>query len=340
VQPAADEFSRIFVGFGAGAEESLYNAYCSESTQPVVRISQVDVSTFGRVHRAKLGAVLRTLVRALRCATQVTQELPPSLDPHRLQFRTFAAMRIGDYSFARAWFEAVRDSSKGISDVCLLAADTAAFAATDAGLRITYFQHGFIRRSLLFPDFSRVRALTKDEGEYLQVRVPQATMCVAGSLVQAAELSQGEVLVASVYERPAEMCKVLPMLDWCSTQGYQVRVRPHPREDRSFWTDDVRHGQFELDDTDSDFLSALERIRPRVVVSWYSTALAEALDCGIVPVTVSDESTPAVRDMVYPLFSRTLRWPKDQERIAAIMSDDAEYRAVLRELREGLASDT
>jgi len=88
----------------------------------------------------------------------------------------------------------------------------------------------------------------------------------------------------------------------------------------------------QIEDADPSFEDALRRLRPRIVVSWYSTALAEALNRGIVPVTVSDESTPAIADMVYPLMDRALQWPRDQARIAELMRDDAVYCATLQSL--------
>jgi hypothetical protein len=112
-----------------------------------------------------------------------------------------------------------------------------------------------------------------------------------------------------------------------------VRVRPHPREDRSFWTNEVDPSLVDFEGGDASFHDALRRLRPRIVVSWYSTALADALMCGIVPVTVSDETTPAVADMVYPLLDRALRWPRDQHRIAEIMRSEAAYQETLSSLR-------
>jgi hypothetical protein len=142
-----------------------------------------------------------------------------------------------------------------------------------------------------------------------------------------------EIMVASVYERSQEMARILPFLDWAQGNAWNVRVRPHPREDRSFWSREVDDSLAQLDDRDASFHDALRRLRPRIVVSWYSTALAEALNCGIMPVTISDESTPAIADMVYPLLDRALRWPRDLERIVQVMRSDAAYDATLQELR-------
>ena len=146
------------------------------------------------------------------------------------------------------------------------------------------------------------------------------------------ELSD-EILVASVYERSQEMQRIMPVLDWARVNGCRVRVRPHPREDRSFWSNEVDPTLVQIEDSDASFHDALHRLRPRIVVSWYSTALADSLNCGIVPVTVNDATTPAIADMVYPLLDRALRWSCDLERIAEVMRSDAVYRATLQALR-------
>jgi hypothetical protein len=194
-------------------------------------------------------------------------------------------------------------------------------------------QHGFVRRSLLFPCFVAVDALTEDEAVHFRRFLPSARVRIRDNeQLQTTDLN-ASVLVASVYEVEQEMRRILPICDWVHENGWTLQVRPHPREDRVFWSERVDHSSIQIEDGDSSFYDALKRLRPRIVVSWYSTALADALNCGIVPVTVSDESTPAVSDLVYPLFKRALRWPQDRQRISEIMSSDEAYRATLRSLR-------
>jgi len=332
-RPCTNErLSRLFVGFGAGAEEVLFSRYREQSQRPVARVNQVDIASMGRVYRVGAREAIRNLWAACRTILLTVRQLPDALSNRRIDFLTHGGLRLGGYSYMRAWFEGVRDQCDPDAEVCFLAADTPAFAAADAGLRTRYLQHGFVRRSLLLPEFDSIDALTDDEARHfaralagLQVSVARPERCDVSELTH-------EILVASVYELPKEMRRISPVLEWARSCGWRVRVRPHPREDRAFWSHGVDRTMVQIEDADPSFEDALRRLRPRIVVSWYSTALAEALNRGIVPVTVSDESTPAIADMVYPLMDRALQWPRDQARIAELMRDDAVYCATLQSL--------
>jgi len=319
-------------------EEKLFRHYEANTDPPVARVNQTDPASCGQYQRVRFVRILRAVGRSARQAEQALSRLPPALAPSRDQFLTYAAMRLGDYSFMRAWFESLSARAPRVMEACFVAADSAAFAAIDAGVRARYMQHGFIRHSLVFPRFAQVDALTTDEGEHFRRRLPGASVDQVEYPEIGPEGLTSKVLVASVYEDTTELQKIHSFLSWARQRAWDVAVRPHPREDRAFWNTQADGGLFQVTDEDRTFHDALNRLRPRIVASWYSTAVADALNCGIIPVTVSDESTPAVSDMVYPLFKRALRWPQDRQRIAEIMSSDEAYRATLRSLRGDASS--
>ena len=330
---AAEEISRVFVGFGAGAEEALFNEYRNESHRRAHRVNLVDVASMGRIRRVGARDAMRTLWTACRTTTFAVRQLPGALRSRRIEFLTHGGLRLGTYSYMRAWFDGLRRQCAAETEICLLAADTTAFAAADAGAKTRYLQHGLIRRSLLLPDFDCIDSLTEDETQYFRRMLPRAAVRLRPVEMLRADQLTDEILVASVYEKADEMRRVMGLLDWARGDDRTVRVRPHPREDRSFWSNEVDPRLVQIEDGDASFHDALHRLRPRIVVSWYSTAIADALNCGIVPVTLSDEMTPAVADMVYPLLERALRWPRDKERIAEVMHSDAAYHATLQSLR-------
>jgi len=146
-----------------------------------------------------------------------------------------------------------------------------------------------------------------------------------------------EALITSIYGTADYMSPgIAPFIRWASDNKIPVRVRPHPRETGTFWFDYEENGGVFIEDVDSSFLHSIDRLRPRINVSWFSTTLADSLEYGVIPVTVSSDDDPAVLNMVYPLFKRSLRWPRDAESIVRLMTDDGYYRLVLARLREGL----
>ena len=325
----------LFVGFGAGPEEALFGSYTAEHAGQVARLNQVDIATFGAWQRLRLGGAMAALWAAHRHAWQAVSNLPLPCQSWRLDFIAFAAMRLGLYSYMRAWFGALGTRQPGLKEVCFLAADTPAFAAVDAGLVTRYLQHGLIRHSLVLPVFDCVDALTHDELSHFQRRLPQANIHLAASYPDlAAQGLSGGILIASIYGEHDELAVIGPVIIWANAQGLPLWVRRHPCEDPTFWAGMAHRHTFLLEDEDPSFQAALQRLRPSLVVSWYSSALADALRCGIIPVTVSDPKSPVIQDMVYPLVDRALQWPVDQAQIEQVLQDPEQYRQTLLRLQE------
>lgn len=325
---------RIFVGFGAAAEETLFEQYRAESKDAVIRLDQTKVETLGAFHAIGWLQALKTLRTAHRRALESVSSIPDELKPWLLDFLTHAGMQLGQYSYMRTWFADVRMIAPQLHEVCFLSADTPAFAAVDAGLPTRYLQHGMIRRSLVFPIFDVIDPLTIDEREHISNRIPTAQVRFIRTLNSSTSAPHGPgILIASHHETAEEMARIAPLLDWMKSRGILIVVRPHPREDRAFWHVHGTRWNCVIDDSDRSFMLAVKRLRPRFIVSWYSTALVDALKYGVLPITVSHAGNPNVLDMVYRLFDRALHWPRDAELLATLLNDDHAYDQALVRLR-------
>ena len=327
---------RLFVGFGAGAEEELFRRYRDDDKRPATRLDLFDLGTFATLHPLGLRRALCSLLSTLRAARLAMRSLPADLKVRCLDFLTWIASRSAWYAYARAWF--LDYGTKGpahIREAAFLSVDTAAFAAVDAGLRTVYLQHGMLFKSLLFPDFDEVIALTEDEAAYLQRRLQNSKVLLHGSRPRQAgrPSNQGPVLFASTYCDNEAFEEIVPFLRWATRTGHRVICRPHPRENSARWRRPDVCGLVELQSSERSFLDHLSETRPRIVVSSFSTALIDALHAGIIPVTICAENDPNVANMVYPLFSRCLRWPKDIAAIERILHDDRRYIEALHDLQ-------
>jgi len=178
--------------------------------------------------------------------------------------------------------------------------------------------------------------LTEDEAAYLRGRLPKCTVRLrARHTARPRQLDHlGPILVASIYCHEDYFGKIVPFLHWAATTGRRVISRPHPREDPTAWQRPEVRGLAELQSSQDSFIEHLARLRPRVVVSWFSTALVDALRVGVIPVTICGDDDPNVANMVYPLFRRSLRWPKDTALIEHILSDNDAYDQALQGLQQ------
>lgn len=333
---------RFFVGFGAGKEEVLFKQYCENHSGKVGRLNQIDISSFSVWHRVGIGSGFRALVSALAAARMAITALPAEINPWRADFFTYVGMRIGYFAYMRAWFEILKiKSGTSLDEVAFVTGDIPAFAAVDSGFATCYLQHGMIRLSVVLPSFNRVEALTADEAVFMRHRLPKLHVTQHLSFMCRLELSQLKrgILVASIYGDTEYLSIITPFILWANAMKVPLQVRPHPCENSTFWQGYLAVGQVTIEKCDEDIYQCIARLCPRLVVSWFSTAVFDALECGVIPVTVCTDDDRNVADMVYPLFKRCLRWPDDVDSITRLLNDDEYYATVLFRLREGLSGD-
>lgn len=330
--------AHFFVGFGAGPEEHLFKQYCEKHAGKVGRLNQIKVESYAVWHSVSIVSGLRSLLQALSVARMAVAALPIELASRRADFFTYVGMRVGYYAYMRAWFEALKvKANSQLEGIAFLSADTAAFAAVDAGLPTSYLQHGMTRHSTLLPAFIRVEALTADEAAHIRHRLPGSQVTVDSQARFAIVPSQmaKAILIASIYGDHKYFAPIVPFIGWINARKVSVRVRPHPCENSTFWHGYEIDGIVTIEKNDADFFEAISRLRPRLVVSWFSTAMEGALRCGVIPVSICADDDRNVVDMVYPLFRRCVRWPQDEQVIDRLLEDDEYYAMVLTCLREG-----
>ena len=333
--------TRFFVGFGAGREEEYFSRYCETQAGGVGRLDQINVGSFAVWHCVGIVSGLRSLARALAVARMALAALPLELAPWRADFFTYVGMRVGYFAYMRAWFEILKTKTRTrLDEVAFLTGYIPAFAAVDAGFPTCYLQHGMIRHSTLLPAFSRVEALTAAEAAFIRYRLPKTRITTHSQSRQTLVPSQmaREILVASIYYPDTEyISRILPFICWVNAMKVPIRVRPHPCEDGTFWPGYETAGHVRIEKSDVSVFHAIDRLQPRLVVSWFSGAMDDALRCGVIPVSVCADDDRNVADMIYPLFQRCLRWPQDTESIERLLDDDEYYASVLSRLRDGLS---
>src|SRR5262249_53652620 len=169
------------------------------------------------------------------------------------------------------------------------AASVVSYAAISVGLRGAYHLHGFQRQSLVYPDFEEVRCFTAVEAEHIAHRLPHARV-TTDSEVCTPITSERVVAIAGCYGQTMGFDDCASFIAMAKEKAIPVIVRPHPLDGSGFferwrWDDKVS-----FCDTSDSFDTFLETHRPRMVLSWFSTALFDALRRGIVPAIVETEA--------------------------------------------------
>lgn len=326
---------RLFVGFGAGQEEQMWRKFLAEDKLPAVRLDQTNPATFGALHRPRLMRLLATAWKKTGTAYHfIANSNNKWIVANRLDFLTFACMRVGQYVFFLEWWRNM--NTKRIAKAVFVSNDTPAFACLDSGFReVEFRQHGCLRRSDLMPKFPALQIMTEEEEAYLKHLLPGSAFCLAQPEVQITGHNR-LLLVASIYDgdyhhKVAELQKLKEVFYWAESHGLSIMVRPHPCEDPGFWR--LHFPSAAIDASDASFEDALLRLRPIIVLSWFSTALIDALLRGVVPVSISSANCQHVQDMIFPLHRHCLRWPEQKQVLDGLAGGRVEVDEIISELR-------
>ena len=82
----------------------------------------------------------------------------------------------------------------------------------------------------------------------------------------------------------------------------------------------------------SDAASIINKLKPSFIISWGSTALCEALNMGLIPITLWDTCWDSSQS-VYPINKRALLWPSEMEIIQNLLDDKSIYDDVVEMLK-------
>lgn len=335
---------RIFVGFGAGPEEKMWRKFSEENKGSVFRLDQTQPASFGKLHRPHLISLWKeTWIRSGQTFDFLQKESVEPVVSCLLDFVTFATMRMGQYVFFLRWWTEMLD--RGVQKVAFISADTPAFACLDSGFRkVEFRQHGLLRKSILMPPFPVMKLLTEDEKNYYADLMPDSRIEVVGSH-HVVFRHRKVILIASCYETPSfykqnYLQTLNETIVWASQRGFRIVVRRHPCENDDFWQ--THFPDIIIDDGDDSFEDAMLRLRPMIMLTWFSTTLIDALRCNVVPVSISAIDNRHVQDQIITLSEHCLMWPEQKPVLDSLAVGELSVDEVVRKLSrsKGMAHES
>jgi hypothetical protein len=314
----------LFVGIKAPREPELVRLFQEQQKRQALHIDERSLHDFYRFGRATFFASLREARMVWR---EIRRYLHSSVT-HELHYKyllTFVMLQGARYTFLRAWFRRhlVRSDFSGL--VACSSAGYVPFAAIAAGARAVYFQHGFQRHSLVYPEFVQAICLNRLEAEQLRRRLPNCAVTLVPEQPRQIQTSKTLAISGGQF-LDLKTCELIrPVIHWAVRNEMPVAVRPHPRDKTDYWDRWRGVEGVEIVGAENSFSDFLENVRPRFLAGWYSTALFDALLRGVVPITVAAEGDK-IADIVFPLGDIALHWPEDVD-LAQSFLDDEEMRA-------------
>ena len=317
----------VFVGFGAGSEEYLYQGWCQSADVRKIRINQSKPEEFAQLAMPD-ETCLEESLRQIACRTfdAVEEAQTAGIRERRLLWHTSILSRIGTYVYV---LESIRAIPEMTSRISFLSPDVAAFAAIDARGDnkqpvIEFLQHGLLRKSNILPRFDRMMCCTELEGAYAKA-VTGCEYRLMPSQGRPYELSDSNVVLfcsnkpGPFFDRTECLSMLTEFRDAIKSAGMEIVIRPHPREPKGFWESHLPEGR--IDYTGDSIEAAFRRLKPRAVAAWWSTTLVDALRWGILPVIIKGAPAECLDDLIVPIKEVCVRWPSEADRINRFMSD-------------------
>lgn len=322
---AAPSAAPLFVGFGAMREQSLHREFETMAGEPCLRVDETDLRSFSDLQSVPMRSLMREWASTWHYLWKNSRRLAAADGLSRNDCMS-QLLRFGHaYIYLRAWFR--RWLARNDKPLAFTAASLTATAAVSVGAHATYLNHGLQIRSVVFPDFARVRALTRWDAELYRKRIPGCEIEVL-QFKRASIESRRVAVIAGDYATPDFGWKEFELsrsfIEWARQHDIPVIVRRHARDDTGYW--EQWHGAKGVTVLEPDvaFEPFLEEMCPFAVVAWTSTALVDALTRGCVAVTLMPDG-PMIRNYAFPFHEICVRWP-DQQDLLATLFDDAVLR--------------
>lgn len=318
--PATGERRHYFVGISALRERELVPQFAAMVGEPAAVVDQRFSGALASIYPPSTMELLRSWRDAARPVFADIASAQGSGLLDRSARLSYIVRRLHHYAHFLAVFRGLNAVRPG-TVVAFATADLPAYAAVRAGIKATYFPHGFLARSLVLPDFHRVIAFNAPEAGHLRQRLPHASLSPPAFDMRPLEVTRR---VAVVGDYGDKLGRSRGFIEFCRSMRIDVVVRPHPADRSDYWAQWERVGGVRIDRVGS-FDEFLDRHRPGVMATWYSTTIFDALKRGVLPVTLEADQP----DIVFPFSDVALCWPEQKEEIQAALADDRARRDAL-----------
>jgi hypothetical protein len=308
----------LFVGIRALREPPSVEQFESICGRTAEQLDERDLKTFFAFQRVALTAIVSEWMKVW---AEIWSELSRSHPRYALDrsLRLSFLLRMGHkYIYLRAWFRRYLRLRGCDLPIGFSASSYTAAAAIAMGAKAIHFQHGFQRRSIVYPDFAEVHSFNRFEAEHFQARLPSSTVVIRPDPIQFVE-TQRLVAISGIYGEINDFDLCRSFIEWAQRRELPLVIRPHPQDFSGYWKQWAGVAGIDFMEERCDFDAFLQKVRPRFLVSWFSTSLFDALKRGSVPIALTKRAE--VDDVVFPFLQVALRWPDDRGIVERLLDD-------------------
>lgn len=323
-----DHPTAVLIGMGAGQESAILAELDGPTPGLTVHLDERDIATLGTIAVPSFMRASATAWReAIRIVGAIRRAREHHIEDHHPHWLARCATQIGRYALTHAWS---RRLPMSVQRIVFLAPSPVTFALVDARTTrttsIEWWQHGSIRHSSMYPLVDRVASLTAPEGRYMQARCSTHDYRLYYPKGRPQPLvgdASRTVLLFSQYDtdtfhREHHVARLKKVSEWLHQRGLNLVVRPHPRESADFWS--ANFPDIEVQRSPASIFDHIAELHPRLALSWYSTALVDAVLMGVPGACLDPAPDRSLDDVVLDFRNIFLSWNQNREAIDGLIS--------------------
>ena len=321
----------IFLKSGNGYDyANLYRVVDFDESK-VVYINSFTMKSYMGVIKVNFPTLIKNFVRSVVVYRSVIKEPFPSNIGHLIARN--GLKNIARYVYLLSFFKSVKSINKNIemySGGALLASN----AAIDVGIKTFYLTHGNIGavHPISFPNFDGVYVYSSDEKKYLNKVVANINVFIY-PFIKVESHNNLIIVFMRLNDDQMDFNELKDLVYFFKHNHYIVKFKPHPQyNDNNLYTWAMALGVDIIGKEKGSASSLIDLYSPSFVVAWQSTALSEAINMGVIPISLSNKSEVLSCKSIYQLNKRVLFWNRDKKYIIKIINQQVPYSKVLRNL--------
>ena len=321
----------FFVGNDGARDPSLQRSLESRFGEEATYLNEDKTACFHALLRVSIKNLFGAWLRTLSAVHTTLSNRERLFYPH-VRYLTEFALCGHRYAYFLAWFELLGATVGPSLRVAFGAASPlVAHPAVQSKVWCSYYPHGLMARTVVFPSFSEIWCSNTFEVAHMLSRLPGADVRTHFSRVEKFDTERMAAIACGHLDDPdAPECR--SFLDWASRRNLKILVRKHPRMQSALAERWRSHRGVVVESAERSFDEFLEQHRPRVLVTWYSTTVLDALCKGILPVTMCGSEPNGV----VPIEKISINWPMEEERLALMLDDASACQAIAAEFQIAL----
>jgi len=208
-------------------------------------------------------------------------------------------------------------------------------------IQITLLCHGLLGQfsPLIIPKFDNICVFSEYEKKYLKNNFNFKNI-IKYEYETLKNYNSSVIIFLRQSEKSTNKNDLIQIINYFKLNKYKIYIKEHPRSHFNF-TELHKDNEIIILNKDDLSYDIFKKISPKFVVGYFSTSLCEALNVGILPITIGDRleeknkyfKVKNIDWTIYPIFKKTLSWQDNLKEINLVIKDDSSFNEYLLKLK-------